>query len=102
MLKKSLKKNLKKSLKKTLKRTKKQLGGDKDVKKWIINGKEIRCPHCLQNLFYMRKALLNTPGMTFFDLDAFNKNAYILKCQTCSMILWFNKKPTVNPTVETM
>ncbi len=75
------------------KRTKKQSGKGKDIKKWSLAGKAITCPHCLQNVFYMRRALLNTRTSTILDLDAFNKNAYILKCNNCSMILWLNKEP---------
>jgi hypothetical protein len=79
---------------KNQKRTQKQSGKGKDVKRWSSANKEIRCPHCLQNLFYMKRALLNTRGFAILDLDAFNKNAYVLKCQSCSMILWFNKEPS--------
>jgi len=53
--------------------------------------KLVRCPTCKNDTFYKRKILLNTRGMTFFDMDFFNKNATVLKCQKCGRYQWFDK-----------
>lgn len=58
-----------------------------------IQGKPIICPHCGHDQFDQAVALLNTPGMTFFDLDWANRTATILSCRHCSRIEWFLHKP---------
>jgi predicted nucleic-acid-binding Zn-ribbon protein len=58
-----------------------------------IQGKTITCPHCGHNQFDRGVALLNTPGMTFFDLDWANRTATILSCKQCSRIEWFLRQP---------
>ena len=57
--------------------------------------KTISCPHCGNNQFVQRRALLNTPGMTFFDLDWANKTATILVCSRCTHIHWFFDPPQI-------
>jgi predicted nucleic-acid-binding Zn-ribbon protein len=58
-----------------------------------IEGKPIVCPQCGHNQYDQGVALLNTPGMTFFDLDWANRTATILSCRRCSRIEWFLKQP---------
>ena len=53
--------------------------------------KTVVCPTCQNDTFYKRKILLNTRGMTYFDLEAFNKTATALKCQKCGRYQWFDK-----------
>tara|TARA_A100001037_G_scaffold302509_1_gene334299 strand:+ start:375 stop:659 length:285 start_codon:yes stop_codon:yes gene_type:complete len=58
----------------------------------LVNlNKTIECPICQNNTFGKRKILLNTRGMSYFELDAFNKTATVLKCQKCGHYHWFDK-----------
>jgi predicted nucleic-acid-binding Zn-ribbon protein len=52
-------------------------------------GLQITCPHCKNDRFLESKALLNTRGMTFFNLDWLNDDACILICKRCGNISWF-------------
>jgi hypothetical protein len=57
--------------------------------KKTIKGIEINYTICGYNKFYIRKTLLNTPGMTFMNLDWANKSAINHVCGHCGHILWF-------------
>lgn len=55
---------------------------------------QITCTHCKYERFEQGKALLNTRGMTFLDLDWLNENATTLICKRCGYIHWFSQKVT--------
>jgi predicted nucleic-acid-binding Zn-ribbon protein len=57
--------------------------------RYAIAGKVIVCPHCGGQDFEEGSAQLNTPGLTFFNLDWANRSASLLICRTCSHIEWF-------------
>lgn len=57
----------------------------------IIKGKEVKCPICEHDKFWKRKTLMNTPSMSFFGLDFFNKEAQNYVCDDCGHVLWFLK-----------
>ena len=57
-------------------------------------GLKITCLHCNYDRFEFGKALLNTRGMSFFDLDWLNKDAVTLACRRCGFIHWFGNKVT--------
>jgi predicted nucleic-acid-binding Zn-ribbon protein len=48
-----------------------------------------KCPVCGNHLFWTRRAQLNTPVATFFDLDWANKSATCYVCSRCTHISWF-------------
>jgi hypothetical protein len=52
-------------------------------------GIPIVCPHCHHDHFHQGKALLNTRGLTFFDLEWLNDSAITLMCVKCGHIQWF-------------
>ncbi|HOP05378.1 MAG TPA: hypothetical protein PL017_13205 [Tenuifilaceae bacterium] len=54
-----------------------------------VNGRELRCPVCNNNLFWTRKAQLNTAVASFFDLDWANRSATCFVCSDCTHISWF-------------
>ncbi|MGE5621260.1 MAG: hypothetical protein ACM3U0_01670 [archaeon] len=62
---------------------------------FTVMGKEVLCPHCGNSLFELGSAMLNTPGLTFLNLDWANRSASILICTRCSNIQWFLKHPEV-------
>jgi predicted nucleic-acid-binding Zn-ribbon protein len=62
-------------------------------KNFIVAGKPVRCPHCLNTEFESREILLNTRGATFFNFDWLNRGAVTLTCTHCSRIEWFNEAP---------
>lgn len=52
-------------------------------------GKPVTCPHCAEDRFHRGTALLNTAGLTFFDLDWLNRSATTLACARCGLVQWF-------------
>jgi hypothetical protein len=54
-----------------------------------VKGHQLRCPVCDNTNFWMRKALLNTAGLTFFNLDWADKSATCFICSECTHIDWF-------------
>lgn len=71
-----------------------ELLGEQEIKelgyKYISEaGIQITCLHCKYERFECSKALLNTRGMTFFDLDWLNAGATTLICKRCGFIHWF-------------
>ena len=62
-------------------------------KTYIIAGKQVVCPHCGEREFEGRKVLMNTRGVTFFNLDWLNRGATALTCAKCSRIEWFHTEP---------
>ncbi|ACB77570.1 hypothetical protein [Opitutus terrae] len=63
------------------------------IERFAIAGKPIRCPHCQGTEFSSRQVLMNTRGVTFFNLDWLNRGAFALTCQTCGRIEWFSRRP---------
>lgn len=63
---------------------------DKHQSKEItINGKRLECPVCGNRKFFTRRSLLNTRGLTFFNLDWANRSATNHICDKCGYIFWF-------------
>lgn len=57
-----------------------------------VNGVQVSCVHCKHDCFQKGSALLNTRGLTFFDLDWLNESATTLICAKCGYIQWFGKE----------
>ncbi|RPI27542.1 MAG: DNA-binding protein [Acidobacteria bacterium] len=49
----------------------------------------LRCPHCGNTTFETQSVLLNTRGLTFFNLDWLNRSATAYCCRNCGLIQWF-------------
>lgn len=54
-----------------------------------VNNKQLRCVICSNNLFWSRKAQLNTAVSTFFRLDWTDRSATCFVCSECTYIHWF-------------
>lgn len=66
-----------------------------------VNGLKLICPHCKGESFEHQQILLNTAGMTFFNLDWLNKNADTFYCKTCRRMEWFvDAQVTDGPHIE--
>jgi rubrerythrin len=61
----------------------------KEIKEVYIQGKKLRCQICDHALFWSRKTLMNTPGMSFLNLDWANKSATNHICNQCGYVHWF-------------
>lgn len=59
----------------------------------VITGNSVRCQHCAYDQFLERKALLNTAGLTFFNLEWANQSARLLVCARCGFLHWFVPSP---------
>ncbi|WP_277673948.1 hypothetical protein [Piscibacillus halophilus] len=57
--------------------------------RYQVNDTEIKCIHCGHDRFQKDKALLNSRGLSFFDLDWLNDSANIAVCKKCSFMHWF-------------
>jgi len=55
-------------------------------------GIKVICLHCKHEYFHKGNALLNTRGLTFFNLDWLNDSATTLICAQCGFIHWFGKE----------
>lgn len=51
--------------------------------------KNLLCQFCGHDRFRWRNGLMNTPGMTFFNLDWANKSADCFICKRCGYVHWF-------------
>lgn len=69
----------------------------KDSGEYTIAGKKAACPHCGGSHFHLSSSQLHSQGMTFFQLEWLDKNAFILICDGCSHVDWFAKKPESLP-----
>lgn len=64
------------------------------------NGTPVTCVHCQHHQFDKSKALVNSRGMTFFDLDWLDESATVLICRQCGYIHWFAKEVTAVPCLD--
>ena len=55
----------------------------------VVAGKQLVCPHCGGKRFEQAEAQLNTPGLTFLNLDWANRTATVFECVSCGRIEWF-------------
>ena len=49
----------------------------------------LACQFCSYQLFYDREVMLNTSGLTMFDLDWLNRSAVGLICAQCGHVMLF-------------
>lgn len=66
---------------------------DRNGERFTLMGRPLKCPHCGHGAFHQGSALLNTAGMTFFNLDWANRSATTLACTQCGHIDWFMETP---------
>jgi predicted nucleic-acid-binding Zn-ribbon protein len=60
---------------------------------YSIAGRPVRCPHCGNQEFFDRQAMLNSRIRTVFNIDWFDPTATILVCSECGRIEWFAQDP---------
>ena len=53
---------------------------------------QINCLHCKNDHFIKSDILLNTRGLTIFDLEWLNQSAITLVCDRCGFIHWFSEE----------
>lgn len=58
----------------------------------FILGNQLHCAVCRNELFFVRRAQLNTSVATFFNLDWANRSATCFVCSNCTHISWFLEK----------
>jgi len=54
-----------------------------------VLGEPLNCPVCKNDLFWTRRAQLNTSLTTLFNLDWANKSASCFICSKGTHIMWF-------------
>jgi predicted nucleic-acid-binding Zn-ribbon protein len=57
----------------------------------VIKGNKLTCPICTHAEFWSRETLMNTTGMSFFNLDWANRSAKNYICTACGYVFWFLK-----------
>lgn len=60
---------------------------------YVVEGKNVTCPHRGNQEFAVGSAQLNSAGMTFIGLDWADKTAHTLLCSNCGRIEWFMQRP---------
>jgi len=60
-----------------------------DAKKYSLHGRELICPFCGYDQFWIRDTLLNTRGATFWGVEWANKQAQNYICNHCGYVFWF-------------
>lgn len=61
----------------------------RDACRYEVAGVKVACTHCRGALFESRQVLLNTRGLTFFNLDWLNRAATALVCRNCGLVQIF-------------
>jgi hypothetical protein len=69
--------------------------GIKPPRKYQAEGIKIVCPHCKNDTFESREAMLNRGSSTALNLDWLDESAAALVCTKCNMIQWFLNEPEV-------
>ena len=62
------------------------------AKERTIKGNKLTCTVCSNTTFWDKETLMNTPKMSFFNLDWLNKKAQNYICDNCGHVLWFMNK----------
>lgn len=65
------------------------MGAKKKTVTVEIKGRNLTCPICGNEHFFVREALLNTTMATLFGLDWTDKKAKCFVCADCKYIFWF-------------
>jgi hypothetical protein len=55
----------------------------------ILDGVLLKCSICQHDRFNSRRAMLNTKGATFFQVEWLNRNADCHVCDRCGFVHWF-------------
>jgi hypothetical protein len=55
----------------------------------VIKGKNLSCPFCNGELFWKKRTLMNTTGMTLMGMEWMNTEAQNFICDNCGYIYWF-------------
>lgn len=61
--------------------------------RYEVADKAVSCAHCGRDRFVEGRALLNTAGLSFLNLDWANRSAATLTCTSCGRIEWFLADP---------
>jgi hypothetical protein len=62
------------------------------VEERFVQGNRLACPVCASTMFWTRKTLMNTAGLSFFDLDWADRRAINYVCDHCGYVFWFLEK----------
>ena len=63
--------------------------GEDETGEVEVNGRPLECVVCRHHRFLHRRGMLNTPGLTFLNLDWANRTADLYICDACGYIHWF-------------
>ena len=62
---------------------------DRTPRRVVVLEEPLRCAVCRGETFYGREIKMQTTGMTFLDLDAFNESAEGVVCTRCAYVHLF-------------
>jgi hypothetical protein len=60
-----------------------------EASRYRIHGVGLKCQHCGGDVFAHRTAQLNTPALTFLNLDWLNRSSDVYVCERCGFLHWF-------------
>lgn len=55
----------------------------KNPEKFMVNGKELTCLYCGENMFYAHDVKLNKSLFVFLDIELFSKGGKAFICENC-------------------
>lgn len=58
----------------------------------ILDDVLLKCSICGHDRFHGRKAMLNTKGATFFQVEWLNREAECSVCERCGFVHWFLRR----------
>ena len=64
----------------------------KEIKKFSVNNKELKCHMCDNNTFWLKKSLMNTWFFTVMNFDWANREADNYICSECGYVHTFFSK----------
>ncbi|WP_165245230.1 hypothetical protein [Paludisphaera soli] len=78
---------------KGLKRAARSIVEGRGAGSYLAGGRKLACPHCGGDRFSEGRTLMNTPGMSFANLDWADRRATTLMCERCGLVQWFGLEP---------
>jgi hypothetical protein len=62
-------------------------------RRYVVAGREVRCPHCAGDRFAGRELPLGSRTSALLDTEWMAAGAFAMTCARCSAIQWFAARP---------
>lgn len=79
-----------KSITKAIEKSSIDIFAKSPVETVVIEGIQLRCPHCGGTTFQQGKSQLNTAGLSTLDIELVNQTVSVYRCIRCKRLEWFD------------